>query len=160
MSMAESGGILTGPSATLAERSPPNLQTCRHRERPIRIQLSNRDSSQSTPTPAKHTNSIMFSQATRSLLRTAPVVRSPISVCARTAFSTYSANSLISRMSQMSLVRPVASPTKSLVAFQQTRGMKVRSSVKKLCDGCKVRTIWQQRCWDPRQNQQERRAIY
>ncbi|KAI4842037.1 hypothetical protein E4T45_09230 [Aureobasidium sp. EXF-8846] len=79
----------------------------------------------------------MFSQAARSLLRAAPVARSPVSVCARTAFSTYSANSLISRMSQMSLARPVASPTKSLVAFQQTRGMKVRSSVKKLCDGCK-----------------------
>ncbi|CAD0084233.1 unnamed protein product [Aureobasidium vineae] len=83
----------------------------------------------------------MFTQATRSLLRAAPVARSPLSVCARTAFSTYSANSLISRMSQMSLARPVASPTKSLVAFQQTRGMKVRSSVKKLCDGCKVRTV-------------------
>ena len=82
----------------------------------------------------------MFSQATRSLLRAAPVARSPVAVCARTAFSTYSANSLISRMSQMSLARPIASPTKSLVAFQQTRGMKVRSSVKKLCDGCKVRT--------------------
>ncbi|KAH0343089.1 hypothetical protein KCU81_g5255, partial [Aureobasidium melanogenum] len=79
----------------------------------------------------------MFAQTTRSLLRAAPVVRSPLSVCARTAFSTSSSNSLISRMSQMSLARPVASPTKSLVAFQQTRGMKVRSSVKKLCDGCK-----------------------
>ncbi|KAK6000227.1 hypothetical protein QM012_003859 [Aureobasidium pullulans] len=79
----------------------------------------------------------MFTQATRSLLRAAPVARSPLSVCARTAFSTSSSNSLISRMSQMSLARPVASPTKSLVAFQQTRGMKVRSSVKKLCDGCK-----------------------
>jgi large subunit ribosomal protein L36 len=83
----------------------------------------------------------MLSQATRTLLRAAPVARSPVSVCARTAFSTYSANSLVARMSQMSLARPVASPTKSLVAFQQTRGMKVRSSVKKLCDGCKVRTI-------------------
>ncbi|THY29041.1 hypothetical protein D6D00_03797 [Aureobasidium pullulans] len=79
----------------------------------------------------------MFSQATRSLLRAAPIARSPLTTCARTAFSTSSANSLISRMSQMSLARPVASPTKSLVAFQQTRGMKVRSSVKKLCDGCK-----------------------
>ncbi|KAI5221264.1 hypothetical protein E4T46_05182 [Aureobasidium subglaciale] len=74
----------------------------------------------------------MFSQATRSLLRAAPVARNSVSMCARTAFSTFSANSLISRMSQMSLARPVASPTKSLVAFQQTRGMKVRSSVKKL----------------------------
>ncbi|KAG9555770.1 hypothetical protein KCU79_g10601, partial [Aureobasidium melanogenum] len=79
----------------------------------------------------------MFAQATLSLLRAAPVARSPLSVCARIAFSTSSSTSLISRMSQMSLARPVASPTKSLVAFQQTRGMKVRSSVKKLCDGCK-----------------------
>ncbi|THY19443.1 hypothetical protein D6D01_07066 [Aureobasidium pullulans] len=79
----------------------------------------------------------MFSQATRSLLRAAPIARSPLTTCARTAFSTSTTNSLISRMSQMSLARPVASPTKSLVAFQQTRGMKVRSSVKKLCDGCK-----------------------
>ncbi|THW46632.1 hypothetical protein D6C98_03370 [Aureobasidium pullulans] len=79
----------------------------------------------------------MFSQATRSLLRAGPVARSPLTTCARTAFSTSTTNSLISRMSQMSLARPVASPTKSLVAFQQTRGMKVRSSVKKLCDGCK-----------------------
>ncbi|THY79759.1 hypothetical protein D6C86_01652 [Aureobasidium pullulans] len=79
----------------------------------------------------------MFSQATRSLLRAAPIARSPLTTCARTAFSTSTANSLISRMSQMSLARPVASPTKSLVAFQQIRGMKVRSSVKKLCDGCK-----------------------
>ena len=98
----------------------------------------------------------MFSQAIRSLLRAAPVARSPLSVCARTAFSTYSANSLVSRMSQMSLARPVASPTKSLVAFQQTRGMKVRSSVKKLCDGCKVRTKRQQNCWETRYNQQEK----
>ncbi|TIA11013.1 hypothetical protein D6C77_04540 [Aureobasidium pullulans] len=79
----------------------------------------------------------MFSQATRSLLRAAPIARSPLTTCARTAFSTSTTNSLISKMSQMSLARPVASPTKSLVAFQQTRGMKVRSSVKKLCDGCK-----------------------
>ncbi|KAG9659942.1 hypothetical protein KCU95_g11907, partial [Aureobasidium melanogenum] len=79
----------------------------------------------------------MFAHTTRSLLRAAPMARSPLPVCARTAFSTSSSNSLISRMSQMSLARPVASPAKSLVAFQQTRGMKVRSSVKKLCDGCK-----------------------
>jgi large subunit ribosomal protein L36 len=123
----------------------------------VRIQLSNSDSSQSTPVPTLHTNSTMFSQATRSLFRAAPVARSPVSVCARTAFSTYSANSLISRMSQMSLARPIASPTKSLVAFQQTRGMKVRSSVKKLCDGCKVRTNGPQICWEPRYSQTRER---
>lgn len=33
-------------------------------------------------------------------------------------------------------VKP-ASPTTKLVSRQQVRGMKVRSSVKKLCDGCK-----------------------
>ncbi|KAI4724776.1 hypothetical protein E4T49_07477 [Aureobasidium sp. EXF-10728] len=105
------------------------------------IRFSESDSSQSIPPPPQQHTSTMFAQTTRSLLRAAPVARSPVSVCARTAFSTYSANSLISRMSQLSLARPVASPTKSLVAFQQTRGMKVRSSVKKLCDGCKVRTV-------------------
>ena len=130
--------------------SPPNLRTCR-RVVDIakgRYNHSTSDSSHSTKQPPAHPDpiSIMFSQATRSLLRAAPVARNPVSVCARTAFSTYTANSLISRMSQMSLARPVASPTKSLVAFQQTRGMKVRSSVKKLCDGCKVRDKQQQTC--------------
>ncbi|CAD0110631.1 unnamed protein product [Aureobasidium uvarum] len=98
----------------------------------------------------------MFTQATRSLLRAVPVARNPVSVCARTAFSTYTANSLISRMSQMSLARPVASPTKSLVAFQQTRGMKVRSSVKKLCDGCKVRTVTADRAGRRHENWRKR----
>lgn len=100
----------------------------------------------------------MFSQATRSLLRAAPIARSPLTTCARTAFSTSSANSLISRMSQMSLARPVASPTKSLVAFQQTRGMKVRSSVKKLCDGCKVRTL-RQKCWNQEEEDWTQRTV-
>ncbi|KAI5202522.1 hypothetical protein E4T42_04037 [Aureobasidium subglaciale] len=98
----------------------------------------------------------MFSQATRSLLRAAPVARNSVSMCARTAFSTFSANSLISRMSQMSLARPVASPTKSLVAFQQTRGMKVRSSVKKLCDGCK--RGWQQSREDMREQDTDEKS--
>jgi hypothetical protein len=55
MSMAESGGRFSGPSATLAERRPPNLRTCRHRKT-IRGQLSNSDSSQSTPVPTLHTD--------------------------------------------------------------------------------------------------------
>jgi large subunit ribosomal protein L36 len=161
MSMAESGGRFSGPSATLAERRPPNLRTCRHRERRYEDNYLTATRRRAHQYQHYTQTSTMFSQATRSLLRAAPVARSPVSVCARTAFSTYSANSLISRMSQMSLARPVASPTKSLVAFHQTRGMKVRSSVKKLCDGCKVRTICsRERCWEPRYSQQEKGTIY
>ncbi|KAI4833579.1 hypothetical protein E4T44_09322 [Aureobasidium sp. EXF-8845] len=137
MSMAESGGTLLRTIGNFSRAKPAKSLNMSTSRKTIRGQLSNSDSLQSTTVPTLHSNSTMFSQAARSLLRAAPVARSPVSVCARTAFSTYSANSLISRMSQMSLARPVASPTKSLVAFQQTRGMKVRSSVKKLCDGCK-----------------------
>ena len=133
-------GHFSEKTGSYSRASPPNLRTCRrHRESTIQLFDQRLVAEHKTTTSTTNPYSTMFSQATRSLLRAVPVVRTPVSVCARTAFSTYTANSLISRMSQMSLARPVASPTKSLVAFQQTRGMKVRSSVKKLCDGCKVR---------------------
>ncbi|KAH0365603.1 hypothetical protein KCU65_g5877, partial [Aureobasidium melanogenum] len=134
MLIAESGDTSTEPSAILAEQA---RQIFEHVDISPAILVSKSDLPQNTTPPVQQHTSIMFTQATRSLLRAAPMARSPLAVCARTAFSTSSSNSLISRMSQMSLARPVASPTKSLVAFQQTRGMKVRSSVKKLCDGCK-----------------------
>ncbi|KAF1350111.1 ribosomal protein L36-domain-containing protein [Delphinella strobiligena] len=76
----------------------------------------------------------MISLATRTLFRATPTI------CARniqapktTQFSTLT--SLIRNTSPLALTRPVAS---SLIPWAtQTRGMKVRSSVKKLCDGCK-----------------------
>ncbi|KZM19894.1 structural constituent of ribosome [Ascochyta rabiei] len=45
-------------------------------------------------------------------------------------------NSLVSPLTGLRIT-PTATPTFALAQQQQTRGMKVRSSVKKLCDGCK-----------------------
>ncbi|KAL1305612.1 hypothetical protein AAFC00_007213 [Neodothiora populina] len=73
----------------------------------------------------------MFSLASRALFRATS------SICTRsvqtTQFSTRA--SLISTTSLLALARPI--PTQIIPWATQQRGMKVRSSVKKLCDGCK-----------------------
>lgn len=90
----------------------------------------------------KYTAAMLATPAARALLRSfaAPSIRT------RASFPTFArscssltcgsqAQSLTSAFQKLS-VKP-ASPFKKLVSREQVRGMKVRSSVKKLCDGCK-----------------------
>lgn len=94
--------------------------------------------SQHRQSSSSHQPAIMFAQATRTLFRASPALcsrtlRTPTMVA---PFSTQS--SLVARGCVLSLARPSATQI-SFPWAAQTRGMKVRSSVKKLCDGCKVR---------------------
>ena len=90
----------------------------------------------------EHTAAMLSTPAARALLRTfaAPSIRT------RASFPTFarscssltcgSQKQLLTSAFQKLTVKP-ASPFTKLVSTQQIRGMKVRSSVKKLCDGCK-----------------------
>lgn len=86
----------------------------------------------------------MFRAALLPLVR--PALRTPILAQATRQHAT-SASSLLKSMNALSISRQNAA-VKSL-ASTQIRGMKVRSSVKKLCDGCKVRKLIfdEHSCW-------------
>ena len=90
----------------------------------------------------KHTAAMLFTPSARALIRSfaAPSIRTRASFptfarsCSSLTCGSHS-QSLTSAFQKLS-VKP-ASPFTKLVSTQQVRGMKVRSSVKKLCDGCK-----------------------
>lgn len=67
-----------------------------------------------------------------------------MSTLLRTTFCAVQQQARISTQNSSIISRIAARPTLAVAARPaweiQTRGMKVRSSVKKLCDGCKVRT--------------------
>ena len=90
----------------------------------------------------RHTAAMLATPAARALIRSfaAPSIRTRASIptfarsCSSLTCGSQS-QSLTSAFQKLS-VKP-ASPFTKLVSTQQIRGMKVRSSVKKLCDGCK-----------------------
>ena len=125
---------------------PPALQRhptlARHQAYTDRISYSRQ--TYSLDTRQQHTASMLSTPAARALLLrrsfAAPSIKTRASfpTFARSCSSltcgsqTQSLTSAFQRLSVKS-----ASPFTKLVSRQQVRGMKVRSSVKKLCDGCK-----------------------
>ncbi|KAF3004181.1 hypothetical protein E8E13_006115 [Curvularia kusanoi] len=72
----------------------------------------------------------LFARPARSIHTCASLARPTLSSCASPT------HSLVSRFAGLRLTQTSESGVLSKLG-QQTRGMKVRSSVKKLCDGCK-----------------------
>ncbi|OAL56608.1 hypothetical protein IQ07DRAFT_594103 [Pyrenochaeta sp. DS3sAY3a] len=90
-----------------------------------------------TPTTTTTTSA----SSTRSLRPTARHIHSPTCGCVRPSLSLLQRSASSSQQSQSQSLSSAFSGLRVHGQRTQTRGMKVRSSVKKLCDGLRIRSI-------------------